>query len=188
MSLKVTAGQQGGIFCRSEEGRLHYCPNCDNSLDLQRIAELETELQLLRLQLAERQILPLFAVLEDQKPRSKKRTYFLGRRQTDFNYPRYFLYKECSEDEAIASTQSMNRPRPARISQISTDQQIREAFHASGYTLAHADSWPHFYAFAEQVRRNAETGSLVWTDAYIAGTRVGYQFKIQKAPGEAPAF
>lgn len=66
-----------------------------------------------------------------------------------------------------------------KLNEHSTDETISELFFEDGYderNLSGAD----FEDFAHKVRKNAETGTLVWTDQHIAGTRSSHQFTIAK--------
>ena len=48
----------------------------------------------------------------------------------------------------------------------------------AGHLEAHTDG--DFEDFTHKVRKNAETGSLVWTAKHIVGTRSGYEFEVTK--------
>ena len=73
-----------------------------------------------------------------------------------------------------------------KINEYSTDETISELFFEDGYDkrdLAGTDftfGFVDFEDFAHAVRMNAETGSLVWTERHIVGTRNGFQFEIVK--------
>lgn len=69
-----------------------------------------------------------------------------------------------------------------KINENSTDETISELFFEDGYDERNfaGASCEDFEDFAHKVRKNAEAGSLVWTDRRIVGTRSNYQFTIAK--------
>ena len=74
-----------------------------------------------------------------------------------------------------------------KINEYSTDETISELFFEDGYDKRDL-GFVDFEDFAHVVRKNAETGSLVWTEKHIVGTRGGYQFEVirysDSEPGE----
>ena len=72
------------------------------------------------------------------------------------------------------------------INKRSTNETISELFFEDGYderNLAGTEltfGFTGFGDFAHAVRMNAETGSLVWTENHIVGTRSGFSFEIVK--------
>lgn len=68
-----------------------------------------------------------------------------------------------------------------KVNEHSTDEMISEMFFEDGYDERNLATFAgDFEDFAHAARKNAETGSLVWTKNHIVGTRSGYQFEIVK--------